>query len=64
MFIRQRWSEPCDKLGNPINPDGTVQCYVEQAFSCNCYPVKNYRLSFNSKKEVEAVDKKSSVFAL
>lgn len=45
MGFRSQWSEPCDKHGNPINPDGTIQLYVEECKSSSCYPKKNYKLN-------------------
>lgn len=66
MGFRPQWSEPCDRHGNPINPDGTVQLYVEEAYSSIHYPKKNYSMSLlkqNGDKSDE-YKKKSSMVAI
>lgn len=55
MTIKRRpqWSEPCDKYGNPINEDGSIQAYVIEHVVTH-YPRKTYYRTFKNKSEVSA----------
>lgn len=49
---RPQWSEPCDKYGNPINEDGSIQVYVIEHVIVD-YPRKTYKNVFLCPSKIE-----------